>query len=97
MDSLETFRSLARESFQRQGSKEQAPSSPVHSMSSGQASRKRPKDTSGSEVSPHTVQSRPLSKRLTVGITGRRLALASAERSRVLRHACNGPNQMKKH
>ncbi len=47
------------------------------------AGRKRTKDTSGVEASPHTVHARPLAKRLTVGAPGRRLAFPTREKRRL--------------
>ena len=59
----EKFRSIARSSYEKQGYNKPAPSlhSPVV-----YGSRKRTKDTSGLEASPHTAQARPLAKRSTL-------------------------------
>ena len=87
VDALTAFRLLAKESYQCQGSKEQVPcripSSPVSSTGRrAPTPRKRTKDTSGTEASPHTVQSRPLTKRITVGTASKRLAFSPIQTSR---------------
>ena len=61
--SAETFRSMAKSSYEKQGYIRPAP--PLHSPR-GHGSRKRTKDTSGFEASPHTAKARPLAKRSTL-------------------------------
>ncbi len=80
VDSLEAFKCLTRQSYQKQRLNKQIHSSPV-----SRAGKKRPKDTSGNEASPHTVQSRPLAKRSTVGTAGKRLVFAPIQS----RHSIN--------
>ena len=80
---LKAFRSMAKCGFE-QGRNKASICSP---MVSG---RKRTKDTSGLEASPHTVHARPLAKRLTVGAPGRRLAFSTREERRLIatNHIC---------
>ena len=80
---LKAFRSMAKCGFE-QGRNKASICSP---MVSG---RKRTKDTSGLEASPHTVHARPLAKRLTVGAPGRRLAFSTKEERRLIatNHIC---------
>ena len=73
---LESFRSLAKTGYEKGGQNRSVfPSSSV----SVQAPKKRTKDTSGEDASPHTVQARPLAKRFTIGVSGRRLAFSPCE------------------
>ncbi len=67
---VESFRSLAKSSHDRHVGSLSSSRSPI-------ASRipvKRTKDTSGVGASPHTARYRPVAKRRTSGVPGRRLA-----------------------
>ena len=77
----ETFRSMAKSSYEKQGYDKPPP--PLHSPVV-RGSRKRMKDTSGFEASPHTAQARPLHKRSTLAVSGRRLAFPPHENSKIL-------------
>ena len=73
---LESFRSMAKAGYEKGRQESQVPifsfcgsNPPLGST----AARKRTKDTSGLEASPHTAQARPLAKRFTVGTPGGRL------------------------
>lgn len=79
--SAETFRSMAKSSYEKQGYSGPAP--PLHSPR-GHGYKKRMKDTSGFEASPHTAQARPPAKRSTLVVSGRRLAFPPRESSKVL-------------
>ena len=68
---LEAFRCIAKSGYEKSHCQKASFSSPRG------AARKRIKDTSGVEASPHTVHSRPVAKRLTVGAPGRRLAFSN--------------------
>ena len=74
----ETFRSMAKSSYEKQGYNALPP--PLHSPLV-HGCRKRTKDTSGFEASPHTAQARPLAKRSTVAVGGRKLAFPPCENS----------------
>ena len=78
----EKFRSIAKSSYEKQGYNKPAP--PLHSPVV-HGSRKRTKDTSGLEASPHTAQARPLAKRSTLAVVGRRLAFPPRQTSKILR------------
>ena len=77
----ETFRSMAKSSYEKQGYNKPAP--PLHSPVV-YGYRKRTKDTSGFEASPHTTQARPLAKRSTLAVGGKRLAFPPHENSKIL-------------
>ena len=69
----ESFRSTARISYEGKGFR------PLSLHSSPKpppvvTTRKRTKGTSGIDASPHTSQARPLAKRFTTGVHGKRLA-----------------------
>ena len=76
----ETLRSMAKSSYEKQGYNKVA--SPLCSVVV-HGSRKRMKDTSGFEASPHTAQARPQAKRCTLSVGGRRLAFPSRENSKI--------------
>ena len=62
---LDSLRTLARAGYEKGGhNRSVLPSSSV----TEQAAKKRTKDTSGVDASPHTVQARPLAKRFTIGV-----------------------------
>ena len=75
----ETLRSMAKSSYEKQGYNKPAPlhSPEVH------ISRKRMKDTSGFEASPHIAQARPLAKRSTLAVGGRRLAFTPHDNCKI--------------
>ena len=73
---LESLRSLAKAGYEKGG---QCISVLPCSMVTMQSTKKRTKDTSGVDASPHTVQARPLAKRFTVGVHERRLAFPPCE------------------
>ena len=79
--SAETFRSMAKSSYEKQGYSRPTP--PLHSPG-GHGYKKRTKDTSGFEASPHTAQARSPAKRSTLVVGGRRLAFPPCESSKVL-------------
>jgi len=79
----ETFRSNARSSYEKQGYNKAAP--PLRSPRVD-GSRKRTKDTSGFEASPHTAQARPLAKCSTLLVAGKRLAFPPRENSEMSRY-----------
>ena len=75
LESFEAFRSLARQSYQKQRYKEQLPSFPVSGSSSPvrPATKKMTKDTGGADASPFTAKSRPAAKRSNIGGRGKHL------------------------
>ena len=81
--SSEAFRSPASHSYLKQGFNQQVPpltvagSSPVR-----QGVRKRSKDTSGTDASPFTVQSRPSAKKSTISVGRKRLAFGPRQSRR---------------
>ena len=79
----ETFRSTARSCYEKHGYNKAAP--PLHSPRVG-GSRKRTKDTSGFEASPHTAQARPFAKRSSLVLAGKRLAFPPRETSKMSRY-----------
>ena len=79
----ETFRSFAKSSYEKQSYNKSAP--PLCSPDPVvRCSRKRTKDTSGFEASPHTAQVRPQAKRCTLAVGGRRLAFPPRENSKII-------------
>jgi len=83
----ESFRSSAKRSYERKGfhvsvsvSLQSSPKVPPVATS-----RKRVKDTSGIDASPHTSRARPLAKRSTTGVPGRRLAFPAQENCKINR------------
>ena len=79
---LESFRSLAKAGYEKGRQESQGPTASfcgINPPLASPAARKRTKDTSGLEASPHTAQARPLANRFTVGVPGRRLAFPRRE------------------
>ncbi len=84
--SAESFRVLAKTSYEKRGTPLPRPTGVTGSPKSarGVAPRKRTKDTSGVGVSPHTHQVRPSAKRQTVGgASGRRLCFSVQDKSKI--------------
>ena len=79
LQTAETFRCMAKSSYEKQGYNKPAP--PSHSPVV-HGSRKRMKDTSGFKASPHTSQARPQAKRCTLSVSGRRLTFPPHENSK---------------
>ena len=86
--SAESFRALAKASYDKSRVSLSSSSSPKSSQV--QVTRKRPKDTSGVGASPHTNQSRPVAKCQTVGVPGRRLNFSVRDKCKIkkLIHIC---------
>ncbi len=84
--SAESFRILAKASYEKNRASLLRPLTRVTgSPKSISSSRKRPKDTSGVGVSPHTHQVRPTAKRQTVrGASGRRLCFPVQDESKLI-------------
>ena len=83
--SAESFRVLAKTSYDKSRGALPRPSSVGSPKSSEVAPRKRSKDTSGVGVSPHTRTARPSAKRQTVGASGqRRLILPVQDKSKLM-------------
>ena len=75
---LESLRTLAKVGYEKSGQfRSVVPA--CSSVSTVQPSKKRTKDTSGVDASPHTLKARPLAKRVTLGVPGRRLAFSPCE------------------
>ncbi len=72
----EEMKSLASSSYSKAGHESLPSSSFTGSPTTREKSRKRIKDTSGNEASPHTTQARPVAKR-ALGTHGRRLVYSS--------------------
>ena len=73
---LESFRSMAKAGYEKGRQESQVPISSFCGSNpplASTAARKRTKDTSGLEASPHTARLGQLAKRFTVGTPGRRL------------------------
>ena len=76
----ECFRSTAKTSYEKEGFQVPGLVSPQNSPKRPlDASRKRTKDTGGIDTSPCTSQCRPLAKRSTTGVPGKRLAFPPRE------------------
>lgn len=78
----EAFRSLAKSSYEKQGYNK-APLPPSMRSPGAHGSRNKTKNTRGFEASPHMVQARPLAKRSTAVVAGRRLAFPPSKNSKM--------------
>ena len=81
VQAAETFRSMAKSNYEKQDYNKPPP--PLHSPLV-RGPRKRVKDTSGFEASPHTAQARPLHKRSTLAVSERKLTFPSHKNSKIL-------------
>ena len=81
--SAESFIRTAKASYEKNKASPSGSGTGDTMGSQGQITRKRTKDTSGPEASPHTSQCRPVAKRLTPERTGRRLTYLDC-------HICKG-------
>ena len=83
----ESFRSSAKTSYERKGFHVSVLGSPQSSPKvpsvASICTRKRTKDTSGIGASPYTSKARPLAKRSTTGVPGRRLAFPAKENCKI--------------
>ena len=80
----ESFRAMARSAYdKRVFADSQTPEAhPTCPEAQPSGTRKRPKSTSGVDVSPTTSQARPAAKRTTTGTPGRRLCFSSHKDSK---------------
>ena len=81
--SAESFIRTAKASYEKNKASPSGSATGDTMGSQAQMTRKRTKDTSGPEASPHTSQCRPVAKRLTPERTGRRLTYPDC-------HNCKG-------
>eukprot|EP00731_Ephydatia_muelleri_P030838 Em0022g352a len=75
----ESFIATAKASYEKSNASPSGTGGTIGSQA--QVSRKRTKDTSGPEASPHTTQCRPVAKRLTAERPGRRLTYPDCHNS----------------